>query len=55
MFSTTVGAPATFKEELLVPRETLIKAVWSNILLCLVGVGQLVSGCLYEHSSKQHA
>ena len=35
VFSTTVRNPATFKKELLAPRETLIKAGWYIIQLCL--------------------
>ena len=36
---TAVGSPATFKEELLTPRESLIKAGWCNTPFCLVGGG----------------
>ena len=45
-------SPATSREEVPVPRETLIKVGWCNIPLYLVGSAQLVSGCLYERSSN---
>ena len=37
VFWTIVRSPATFKEEHSAPRETLIKAGWCNIPLCLMG------------------
>ena len=43
MFRTTVRIPATFKEELSSPRETLKTAGWFNIPLFLVGSALLVS------------
>ena len=49
---TTVRNPATFKEELSAPRETLITAGWCNILLCLAGCARLVSGCLCKRRSN---
>ena len=45
-----MGNPSTFKEELPAPMETLIKAGWCTILLCLVGCGKLLSGSLYERT-----
>ena len=47
------GDPATFKDELSAPRETLINAGQCNIPLCLKGSCQLVSGCLYKRSSEE--
>ena len=38
VFQTTVKSPATFKENLSALRETLIKAGWCNITLCLMGI-----------------
>ena len=42
-FRITVRSPATLKEELSTPSETLIKADWCNIPLCLMGSAWLVS------------
>ena len=52
VFQTIVRSPATFKKELLAPRETLITAGWCNILLCLAGCARLVSGCLCKRRSN---
>ena len=52
VFWTTVRSPATIKEKLLAPKETLIKAGWCNISLYLVGSAWSMSGCLYEHRSN---
>ena len=52
VFRTMVRSPATFKEQLSAPRETLITVGWCNIPLCLVGSTQLVSGCLYKCRSN---
>ena len=52
MFQTTVGSPVIIKEELLASRETLIKAGYCNIPLCLVGSTWLMSGGLKERSSN---
>ena len=53
VFQTTGGGPATFKDDLTAPRDTLIKAAaCCSILLCLMGRGQLMSGCLYERSNN---
>ena len=42
VFRTKVRSPATFKEEMPAPKETLIKAGWCNIPFYLIGV----SSCL---------
>ena len=44
-----------FKEEFSAAKETLIKADWYKIPLCLVGSALSVSGCLYKRSSEQHS
>ena len=50
VFRTMVRSPATFKEKLSAPRETLITAGWHDILLCLVGSVWLVR--LYKRRSN---